>query len=322
MATGEKAAGRPRRRWFQFSVRSVLIAMTLFGVWFGLRMDRARRQQKAVAVLRERGGVLYESQFQCEGLSARFGKAAPWGPKWLRAIVGDDFFDRVRAAWLTESPNDDDLTYLRDLPDIESLIISSNYVTGKGVEHLQGLTSLKELILGRNKLTDADLAHLEPLQELRYLNVLCSMSDRAVESLAALKNLEELYIYDAAVSSTGRHTVHELGRPTVLNTIEEPLVSVLDYLMNYHDIPLPVDEEVVRRAGIEWQDIPITANISGKNLDEALDVILDGTELDWILTPDGILITTRKKAADKLTAVRELKRRLPNLKKVVCCVEP
>lgn len=322
MATGEKAAGRPRRRWFQFSVRSVLIAMTLFAVWFGLRMDRARRQQKAVAVLRERGSVLYESHFQGPGLSARFEKPAPWGPKWLRAIVGNDFFDRVRTVWLTESPSDDDLAYLRDLPDVESLIISSNYVTGKGVEHLQGLTSLKELILGRNKLTDADLAHLEPLQELRYLNVLCSMSDRAVESLAVLKNLEELHISNVAASSTGASAMHELGQPTVLNAIEQPLVSVLDYLMDYHGIALPVDEEVVRSSGIEWDAIPITANISGKNLEEALDAILDGTELDWILTPDGILITTREKAAAKLAAVGELKRRLPNLKKIVCCVKP
>ena len=322
MTTGEKAAGRPRRRWFQFSVRSVLIAMTLFGVWFGLRMDRARRQQKAVVVLRERGNVLYESHFQGPGLSARFGKPAPWGPKWLRAIVGDDFFDRVRAVRLTESPNDDDLAYLRDLPDVESLIISSTHVTGKGIEQVRGLTSLKELILSRNQMTDADLARLEPLQELRYLSCFCSMSDKAVDSLAALKNLEELHISNVAAGSTGARAAFALGDSTVVNTTEQPLVSVLDYLMDYHGIALPVDEEVVRRAGIDWFDLPITASISGKNLEETLDVILEGTKLDWILTPDGILITTREKAADKLAAVRKLKRRLPNLKKVVCCVEP
>ena len=246
----------------------------------------------------------------------------PWGPKWLRAILGDDFFDRVRAAWLTNSPSDDELKYLSDLPDIESLIISSTDLDGSGVEHLRNLPLLKELSLGPVSLTDADLAQLEGLRELRFLSVICSMSDRAMDSLAALKRLERLEIAQSVPSSEGRRAAFELNETTNLETIDEPLVSVLDYLADYHNMAFPVDEEGVRKAGIEWTGLPITATITGQNLERSLDLILKDTGLDWILTSDGILITTEKKVAERLTPVRGLKKRLPNLKRVVCFVEP
>ncbi len=128
MSTKDKVAvAKPRRRWFQFSLGSLLLVMTVFGIWLGIRMDRARRQEQAVAALRERGEVQYDSVF---------------------------------------------------------------------------------------------------------------------------------------------------------------------------------------------------VNMSKQPFEVVLDATLQDTGLDWILTPDGILITTDKKAATKLAAVRELKRRLPNLKKVVCVVAP
>lgn len=318
---GEKGS-RPGRRWFQFSLRALLLLMTGFGIWFGIRMDRARRQERAVGVLRECGDIFYESQFNHRSLKSLTKKTKPWRPKWLRSIVGDDFFDRVYAAYLFRSPSDEDLKYLRDLPDIETLIISSPQVTGKGIEHLRALPCLKELYLNCDKMTDTDLAHLPPLHGLRYLNVFCSMSDQAFGSIAALESLETLEIARGPTSPLGRRAAHELVQPTQMETVEEPLASVIDYLKNFHKIDFPVDEEEVRRAGIRWQDIPISFTCSGESLESALDAILQGTGLGWILTPDGVLITTEVKAAERLGAVRKLKERLPNLKRVLCVVDP
>ena len=322
MSVGRKKGTKPKRRWFQFSLRALLLLMTVFGIWFGIRMDRARRQERAVAVLRERGDIFYESQFNHWSLKSLTKKTKPWRPKWLRSIVGDDFFDRVYAAYLFRSPSDEDLKYLRDLPDIETLIISSLQVTGKGIEHLRALPRLKELYLNCDKMTDTDLAHLPPLHGLRYLNVYCSMSDQAFGSIAALESLETLEIARGPASSAGRRAAHELGQFTQMEIVEEPLASVLDYLKDLHNIDFPVAEEEVRRVGLQWSDIPISYTCSGESLESALGAVLQDTGLDWILTHDGILITMEEKAADRLAAVRELKTRLPNIKRVVCFVDP
>ena len=319
---GEKGTVRPRRRWYQFSLGSMLLLMTVFGVWFGMRMDRARRQARAVAVLRERGDIVYESAFNHRSLRSLPKKKPSWRPKWLRAIVGDDFFDCVYAAYLYRSPSDDDLEYLRDLPDLETLIIDFSQVTVRGLQHVRALRHLKELSLGHNNLTDADLVHLEPLQELRHLSIFCSMSDEAFDSIAALESLETLDISRGPVSSTGRRAAYALDEPTRIEAQEEPLAFVFDYLKDLHNIPLPVDKEEVRAAGIKWRDIPIEVTVSGQSLERGLDAVLEGTGLGWILTKDGILITTKEKADEMMAPVRDLEKRMPNLKRVVCVVDP
>lgn len=322
-AQGEKAVVRPRRRWFQFSLGSLLLVMTVFGIWLGLRMDRARRQERAVAVLRERGDVQYDSIFVNMSNPKRFVRPAPYGPKWLRAIVGNDFFDRVRAVWVYKATTDDDLTYLEDLPDVESLIISSPQVTGSGLEHLRGLGSLKELILGGKNLTGADLAPLQELQELRYLMVSCPLTDEQIVSFAVLKNLEELHISPPGRStSTSVRGAAALDEQSQLNAVEEPLNSVLDYFKDLHHIEITIDEATVQATDINADEIPITININKQPFERVLDAILDDSCLDWILTPNGITITTKEKAAAKLAVVRDLKRRLPSLKRVVYVVAP
>jgi hypothetical protein len=47
---------KPRRRVVQFSLRTFFILLTLFAVWFGWAIQKAREQKKAVAWVRERGG--------------------------------------------------------------------------------------------------------------------------------------------------------------------------------------------------------------------------------------------------------------------------
>ncbi len=319
---GEKEAGRPRRRRFQFSLGSMLLLMTVFGVWFGIRMDRARRQERAVAALGERGGVSYDSAFPNMHNPKRFVKKAPYGPKWLRAIVGDDFFDRVRAVFLYESTTDFDLEKLKDLPDVESVIISSTQVTDAGVAQLRHLPDLKELILSC-QMTDAGLTHLQTLRELRYLLVACPITDKRIPTLDTLEKLETLEVVGAdGMSSACRRAAAELESPSQIEIIEEPLCSVCDCLANFHGIDVPIVEEAAVVDGRKAREVPITVKLDKVPLTTVLDAMLKDTGLDWILTQKGILITTKEKAADRLAAVRELQRRLPSLKKVVCVVEP
>src|SRR6187397_2447827 len=54
-------APSPKRRWFQFSLRTLLIVITAGSLWLGWKMYTWRRQQaeqrKAVAAVKELGGT-------------------------------------------------------------------------------------------------------------------------------------------------------------------------------------------------------------------------------------------------------------------------
>ena len=53
-----KPDSKPRRRYLQVSLRTLFILMTIFAVWFGWAMHRAREQKKAVEWVREMGGTV------------------------------------------------------------------------------------------------------------------------------------------------------------------------------------------------------------------------------------------------------------------------
>lgn len=54
---------RPRiRRWFRFSIRGVLVAITVLAVLLGFKVEQVRRQQAVLAWVRQlNGGVISDS---------------------------------------------------------------------------------------------------------------------------------------------------------------------------------------------------------------------------------------------------------------------
>ena len=62
MTTDHSNPSKPRRRWFQYSLRTLLVLVTVlcvFCVWLGLVSERARKQREAVAAIEAMGGVVY-----------------------------------------------------------------------------------------------------------------------------------------------------------------------------------------------------------------------------------------------------------------------
>ena len=52
-----------RRRWFRFSLRMLLVVVTVLCVWLGFKVNAARRQKEAVeAILKAGGQVSYDYQ--------------------------------------------------------------------------------------------------------------------------------------------------------------------------------------------------------------------------------------------------------------------
>jgi len=75
------------RRVFRFSLRTLLIAVTAFGVWLGVKLHQAREQRAAVKEIRALGGwVHYDYQRQFCSARPALGTAVAAIHLWRRFL--------------------------------------------------------------------------------------------------------------------------------------------------------------------------------------------------------------------------------------------
>jgi Leucine-rich repeat (LRR) protein len=185
-----------KRRWFQFSLRTLLIVTLVVAIpcaWVGRKIERKRRERAAVALIENLGGhVVYNYQTD--------GTREPFGPAWLRELLGKDFFsevDRIRLMSVT----DDVLQQLKQFGELRSLLLDGSGITDPGLEHLEGLTHLSDLNLSRTAITDAGLAHLAGLADLERLDISEShITGAGVDSLKGLPHLQMLELHQTQIT--------------------------------------------------------------------------------------------------------------------------
>ncbi len=145
---------KPRLRWYQFTLRSLFIVMFLACIgmsWVSIKMQQARKQKEAVEWINRLGGNAFYD-------NGAFGQAPPPSPKWLRILLGDDFFTNVDGVSLSHTQvTDAGLEHLNGLKQLQTLWLDHTQVTHAGLEHLKGLKQLQELLLGSTPVTDAGL---------------------------------------------------------------------------------------------------------------------------------------------------------------------
>ena len=170
---------KPRLRWYQYSLRTLLIGIVVLSLpcgWFGWKLRAAQRQRAVVeALLKSDISVRYDFEFEYDDTITRAERvgAKPPGPAWLRAVLGDDLFRSVYEIILPGRPakpfTDVDLAQLEDVPTVRLLYLDDAQVTDAGLRHLEALTKLEALWLERTRVTDAGLEHLKGLTRLREL---------------------------------------------------------------------------------------------------------------------------------------------------------
>jgi len=192
------AKAKPRLRWYQYSLRTLLFVVFLASLgmsWVGVRLERARKQRVAVEAFNKVGGyVRYD--YEEQALSAD----CP-GPLWLRRVVGDDFFRTVRQLHLDVTDvTDAALEQIKGLPELETLNLNSTKVSDAGLEHLEGLTQLQALSLDDTQVTDAGLEHIKGLTQLQELSLNgTEVTDLGLKHLTTLTQLGELYLFNTKV---------------------------------------------------------------------------------------------------------------------------
>jgi hypothetical protein len=199
-----------KRRWFQFSMRTLLIGVVIVAIpcaWLGRRIDEKRKERRAVETIRKLGGAVYynyEMETDFEPPQDRHFSAEPYGSGWLRKILGDDFFSDPTVAMVAgDDWSDDDLACFEALPTLKSFRLGPALrITDVGLAHLENLTQLERLCLSSRGITDAALVHVKPMSKLRILLVTMSPSvgDGGLVHLKGLKQLKNLNVRGTAIT--------------------------------------------------------------------------------------------------------------------------
>jgi hypothetical protein len=126
----DKNAGR--RMWMQFSLRSLLLAATLFAAFLGVYCERARRQ---LAIREALGAVdiFYESEFDGTPWSNYRNQGmitgkAPQSPRlpWLRKLLGPDYVDSIVAVAIDLDDVDRVVAILKNLPHLRAVYLRTS----------------------------------------------------------------------------------------------------------------------------------------------------------------------------------------------------
>jgi hypothetical protein len=211
MPTDQSAKAKSKLRWYQFSLRTLLIVVTLFAVacsWFAVKMNQARKQKKAVDAIRKVGGAIFYD-YWTEGQARLETHPEPLEPHWLQQLIGEDFFHNVTYVHLGgEKVSDQNLEHLKVLDQVEDLILDDSHITDAGLDDIKGLKQLIRLSLVNTQVTDAGLLSLEGLEKLRFLSLSrTAITDAGLEHLKGLRRLKRLDVTNTKVTDARASTL-------------------------------------------------------------------------------------------------------------------
>jgi len=228
-----------KRRWFRFSLRTILVVITFLCIWLAVKFSAARRQHEAVKAILEVGGnVLYDYQRDTDGkfLHDTNGRIIeepdPPGPTWIRKLFGDDFIVNVVEVGIPDSTDEKLIAlspHLKQLPKLRRLFVGhSNKLTDSGVKSLENLTQINELYLGADpNLTGKSLFFLRQLRHLRTLEIFDSQIDnQSLSNLDGLDELERLEISSTRVADDGLPHLANLKKLKYLGLCGDAITDV------------------------------------------------------------------------------------------------
>lgn len=322
-----------KRRWTQFSLRSLfvllLIGAVLLSLW-KVYLQPYYREQKTIAELQKIAGELVPG-------------SEPRGPGWLKRVAGGKYAQRVVYYRISSDKiSDDDLANLRrfshleiiqilgapritdkglihlaTIPTLWSLDLEDTQITNHGLRELRRLPNLETLGITSDQITDQGLVHLKELAQLESLVLECPVTDAGMQQLTSLKNLT----YLKCGYGPARRVADRLSDPTQLKFDETPLIDVVEYLGDLHnEVLFRFDEQELDAAGVRLNEITVSMDTTGLRnplrLREALHSLLQPLGLDFTVNSSGLVITTKDAAARRRTGIAELRKALPNLTRV------
>jgi internalin A len=180
------------------SPAAFLVAVSVIACGSGLLAeDGDRARQQAIAAIEHCGGQVRvgERSLGKKGVEVHFGGKS--------------------AGTIT----DRDLAFLKAIPDLKGLCIwwPGGRVTGDGLSHIRELRQLERLVLYGVNMTDDSLSALEGLTELRELSIAGGVTDAGLKHLAPLTKLRHLDFQEATIAGDGLNHLQRMATLEELN---------------------------------------------------------------------------------------------------------
>ncbi len=210
-----------RRRRLRYSMRTLLVLVTVLCIWLGFVVSRAQRQRRTVEKIRRsdpHSTAYYDYQKE--------DPAALRGPEWLRRWLGDDYFQHVVSVSIYLSHGDVTPDDLANLPELKQLFSVRMPLTDDGMRTIARLQKLEWLAIYSDEFTDRGLEQLSSLTELEYLSVSSDqITGEGLLPLAALPNLRMLTLRSNSISPRGLETVAQLANLETLHINSDSLTD-------------------------------------------------------------------------------------------------
>ncbi len=111
---------------------------------------------------------------------------------------------------------------------------------------------------------------------------------------------EQFATVDLSASNPAEQKIQkELDEPTQIDFIDTPLEDVLNYLEDFHEIEIEIDQRALDDIGVD-SGSPINRNLSGISLRSALRLMLDDLDLTYIIDNEVLMITSIEEAETRL----------------------
>lgn len=93
----------------------------------------------------------------------------------------------------------------------------------------------------------------------------------------------------------------ELDKKTTLDCSDTPLNAVIDYFQTKHGIPIVLDQEALKAAGIDSTATLVTKSLKDISLGSALNLLLRDFNLTFLIKDEVLVITSKERAESTLT---------------------
>ena len=190
-------SARPKRRFWSMSLRSLMILVLIVGGLLGWRARRASIQRRAVAIVKAAGGsVMYD--FQAPPGRPFSPGASPPAPRWLRELVGDEYFQEVAVVFLENTKNEPPRTTpeavraVADFDQLQRLQVIYVPLDDTAILPLTRISSLRYLTLLDVQATGASLAAIRQMPNLRDLQFRVKPGNLPGSALRQLQGMNQL----------------------------------------------------------------------------------------------------------------------------------
>lgn len=233
---------QPRRHWLSFSLRALLVLMTIlcmFLGWIGPKWLEMKREEAAVKKTQAVGGqIIYDYQHE-HAIYRRdhpevFGSVPPdpYGPQVLRDLFGEHILSRVvevRFAKFDASGGDPNQA-TAELPKLHHLKqVEFNRpvaLTDDSIEQLKKIRSLRSIALGGNTITAGRVKRLS--QESLLETIALSGTDATYHQIQQLKHfphLKQIVLSSRQMSDRGFESLGSIATLESLSLRQTPGLS-------------------------------------------------------------------------------------------------